>query len=110
MGIDFGQYVEQYIQLMIFSGMYTAIIYTRYHHILISAFVESSASTEPWFCDACKAGVQPTCELCPSLTGIFKETDAGRFVIDHDLILYFFSTFTHGVSQFMVLRVCITMF
>ncbi|VDI79928.1 Hypothetical predicted protein [Mytilus galloprovincialis] len=38
----------------------------------------SSASTEPWFCDACKAGCNPTCELCPNLGGIFKETDAGN--------------------------------
>lgn len=28
----------------------------------------SSCSTEPWFCDACKAGVvDPPCELCPNL-------------------------------------------
>ena len=28
----------------------------------------SSCSTEPWFCDACKAGVRnPPCELCPNL-------------------------------------------
>lgn len=28
----------------------------------------SSSSTEPWFCDACKAGVDnPPCELCPNL-------------------------------------------
>lgn len=27
----------------------------------------SSCSTEPWFCEACKAGVEnPTCELCPN--------------------------------------------
>lgn len=27
----------------------------------------SSASTEPWFCEACKAGVtNPSCELCPN--------------------------------------------
>lgn len=40
----------------------------------------SSASTEPWFCDACKAGVKPRCELCPNSGGIYKETDAGRWV------------------------------
>ncbi|OQR69975.1 PHD finger protein 14-like, partial [Tropilaelaps mercedesae] len=41
----------------------------------------SSASTEPWFCDSCKAGVlAPNCELCPNPGGIFKETDAGRWV------------------------------
>lgn len=40
----------------------------------------SSASTEPWFCDACKAGCNPTCELCPNPGGIFKETDAGKWV------------------------------
>ncbi|XP_043072967.1 PHD finger protein 14 isoform X3 [Puntigrus tetrazona] len=40
----------------------------------------SENSTEPWFCDACKNGVRPSCELCPSQDGIFKETDAGRWV------------------------------
>uniref|UniRef100_A0A182XEL8 PHD finger protein 14 n=1 Tax=Anopheles quadriannulatus TaxID=34691 RepID=A0A182XEL8_ANOQN len=41
----------------------------------------SSCSTEPWFCDACKAGVEnPDCELCPNKGGIFKETDVGRWV------------------------------
>jgi hypothetical protein len=40
----------------------------------------SSASTEPWFCDACKAGVKPHCELCPNIGGIFKETDTNRWV------------------------------
>lgn len=45
-----------------------------------TASSESSASTEPWFCDACKAGVKPDCELCPNEGGIFKETDAGKWV------------------------------
>ncbi|XP_035476533.2 PHD finger protein 14 isoform X4 [Scophthalmus maximus] len=40
----------------------------------------SENSTEPWFCDACKNGVTPSCELCPNQDGIFKETDAGRWV------------------------------
>ncbi|XP_025206271.1 PHD finger protein 14-like [Melanaphis sacchari] len=41
----------------------------------------SSCSMEPWFCEACKAGVEnPTCELCPNFGGIFKETDNGRWV------------------------------
>ncbi|CAL4061328.1 unnamed protein product, partial [Meganyctiphanes norvegica] len=48
----------------------------------------SSCSTEPWFCDACKAGVtNPSCELCPNLGDIFfvrytifKETEMGRWV------------------------------
>ncbi|XP_053674629.1 PHD finger protein 14 [Anopheles nili] len=41
----------------------------------------SSCSTEPWFCDACKAGVlNPDCELCPNKGGIFKETDVGKWV------------------------------
>lgn len=27
----------------------------------------SSCSTEPWFCEACRAGIEnPTCELCPN--------------------------------------------
>lgn len=27
----------------------------------------SSCSTEPWFCEACRAGVtNPACELCPN--------------------------------------------
>ncbi|XP_033624200.1 PHD finger protein 14-like [Asterias rubens] len=43
--------------------------------------VQTASSTEPWFCDTCKAGVNnPTCELCPNSGGIFKETDAGRWV------------------------------
>ncbi|XP_033733236.1 PHD finger protein 14-like [Pecten maximus] len=45
-----------------------------------NASTESSASTEPWFCDACKADCKPTCELCPNPGGIFKETDAGKWV------------------------------
>ncbi|KAL8165230.1 UNVERIFIED_CONTAM: PHD finger protein 14 [Gekko kuhli] len=40
----------------------------------------SENSTEPWFCDACKCGVSPSCELCPNQDGIFKETDAGRSI------------------------------
>lgn len=40
----------------------------------------SENSTEPWFCDACKCGVSPSCELCPNQDGIFKETDAGRLM------------------------------
>ncbi|XP_077447142.1 PHD finger protein 14 isoform X2 [Stigmatopora argus] len=40
----------------------------------------SENSTEPWFCDACKNGLMPNCELCPNQDGIFKETDAGRWV------------------------------
>lgn len=43
----------------------------------------SSASTEPWFCDSCRGGEreQPlTCELCPELGGIFKQTETGRWV------------------------------
>ncbi|XP_053324368.1 PHD finger protein 14 isoform X2 [Spea bombifrons] len=40
----------------------------------------SENSTEPWFCDACKCGISPSCELCPNQDGIFKETDAGRWV------------------------------
>lgn len=62
----------------------------------------SSSSTEPWFCEPCKAGIKnPACELCPNigwldihnviknplfelklfvLGGIFKETDYGRWV------------------------------
>ncbi|KAF6029922.1 PHF14 [Bugula neritina] len=40
----------------------------------------STESTEPWFCDPCKAGVVPSCELCPNQFGIFKQTDTGRWV------------------------------
>lgn len=41
----------------------------------------SSCSTEPWFCEACKANMkEPDCELCPNKGGIFKETDTGRWV------------------------------
>lgn len=42
---------------------------------------ESDCPTEPWFCEACKAGVMnPVCELCPNAGGIFKETDVGKWV------------------------------
>lgn len=42
---------------------------------------ESDCPTEPWFCEACKAGViNPICELCPNTGGIFKETDVGKWV------------------------------
>lgn len=41
----------------------------------------SSCSTEPWFCDPCKANIKdPDCELCPNKGGIFKETDCGKWV------------------------------
>lgn len=41
----------------------------------------SSCSTEPWFCEACKANAtDPICELCPNKGGIFKETDVGKWV------------------------------
>lgn len=41
----------------------------------------SSCSTEPWFCEVCKAGIkEPSCELCPNRGGIFKETDVGKWV------------------------------
>ncbi|XP_015785344.1 PHD finger protein 14 [Tetranychus urticae] len=41
----------------------------------------SSASTEPWFCDACLANVtNPNCDLCPNVGGIFKQTDVKRWV------------------------------
>ncbi|CAB4059972.1 unnamed protein product [Lepeophtheirus salmonis] len=42
----------------------------------------SEASTEPWFCDPCQAGIttSPICELCPAIGGVYKETDVGRWV------------------------------
>ncbi len=42
----------------------------------------SSASTEPWFCEPCRAGLEspPPCELCPLVGGVYKATDAGRWV------------------------------
>ncbi|GBP13081.1 PHD finger protein 14 [Eumeta japonica] len=41
----------------------------------------STCSTEPWFCEACRAGVsEPSCELCPNTGGIYKETDVGKWV------------------------------
>lgn len=41
----------------------------------------SSCSTEPWFCDVCKAAAKDvTCDLCPNVGGIFKQTDTGRWV------------------------------
>ena len=33
----------------------------------MSSGTDSSNSTEPWFCDACKSGAKTiTCELCPA--------------------------------------------
>ena len=72
----------------------------------------SSASTEPWFCDPCKAGVkspasfkiliiafysklllcQQLCELCPNAGGIYKITSSGRWV--HMVC----ALYTHGIS------------
>ena len=43
----------------------------------------SSASTEPWFCEPCRAGLTlpPDCDLCPCRgNGVFKRTDVGRWV------------------------------
>ena len=42
----------------------------------------SSASTEPWFCEPCRAGLDapPMCELCPLIGGVYKQTDVGRWV------------------------------
>ena len=42
----------------------------------------SSASTEPWFCEACRAELDgpPICELCPIIGGVYKQTDVGRWV------------------------------
>jgi len=42
----------------------------------------SSASTEPWFCEPCRAGLEssPHCELCPLIGGVYKQTDVGRWV------------------------------
>ena len=42
----------------------------------------SSASTEPWFCEPCRAGLEapPMCELCPLIGGVYKQTDVGRWV------------------------------
>lgn len=41
---------------------------------------ESEYSTEPWFCDACRANQSPSCELCPTDGGLFKETYDGKWV------------------------------
>ncbi|CAH3189731.1 unnamed protein product, partial [Porites evermanni] len=41
---------------------------------------DTDSPTELWFCDACKVGLLPDCELCPNLGGIFKETDTGQWV------------------------------
>ena len=41
----------------------------------------SAASTEPWFCEPCMAGVKsPHCEVCPRVGGIYKETDVGNWI------------------------------
>ena len=42
----------------------------------------SSASTEPWFCEPCRAGLDysPNCEFCPIVGGVYKQTDVGRWI------------------------------
>jgi hypothetical protein len=43
----------------------------------------SSFTTIPWFCDACKAGVDPLtcpCELCPVRGGLYKQATNGHWV------------------------------
>lgn len=41
----------------------------------------SDASTEPWFCEPCRANIKhPTCQVCPTKGGIFKETDMGNWI------------------------------
>ncbi len=56
----------------------------------------SAASTEPWFCEPCRSGVDPSapppCELCPLRGGIYKQTDVGRWV---HLVCALYS---HGVA------------
>ena len=34
------------------------------------------------FCEPCRAGLEspPTCELCPLIGGVYKQTDVGRWV------------------------------
>ena len=52
----------------------------------------SSASTEPWFCNSCLLdNKSPNCDLCPNQGGIFKETEAGRL----ELISHQFSHHIH---------------
>lgn len=49
------------IKLFLISGCYGVSDTTS------ESSTVSSASTEPWFCEACKAGVtDPSCELCPN--------------------------------------------
>lgn len=44
----------------------------------------SSCSMEPWFCEACKAGIEnPTCELCPNF-GLY-------IIIDILLTIFFYN-------------------
>uniref|UniRef100_A0A914CJH7 Uncharacterized protein n=1 Tax=Acrobeloides nanus TaxID=290746 RepID=A0A914CJH7_9BILA len=40
---------------------------------------DSSATTEPWFCEPCLFGLAepPFCELCPNRYGAFKRADVG---------------------------------
>jgi hypothetical protein len=37
----------------------------------------SDASTEPWFCEPCRANLRdPPCQVCPNVGGIYKVCDA----------------------------------
>jgi hypothetical protein len=48
--------------------------------ILPSDTDDDNEETVPWFCDACKFGSSPTCELCPNTGGLYKQTVNGKWV------------------------------
>ncbi|RXG55731.1 PHD finger protein 14 [Armadillidium vulgare] len=82
--ICLGEYSDDANEIVTCDGCHVSVhegCYGISDTISVSSTV-SSSSTEPWFCDACKAGVSdPPCELCPNLGyTIFKETEMGRWV------------------------------
>ena len=62
----------------------------------------SSASTEPWFCEPCRAGLDtsPNCELCPIIGGVYKQTDVGRWV-------HLVSPFDSSLTKYVFKNDCI---
>ena len=53
---------------------YSAVWTHDFNEFFLSSFFR--------FCEPCRAGLEspPTCELCPLIGGVYKQTDVGRWV------------------------------
>ncbi|RXG54110.1 PHD finger protein 14, partial [Armadillidium vulgare] len=101
--ICLGEYSDDANEIVTCDGCHVSVhegCYGISDTISVSSTV-SSSSTEPWFCDACKAGVSdPPCELCPNLGyTIFKETEMGRWV---HLVCALYVLVWHLVGKYVV--------